>query len=69
MKEVSVYRNADNFQGLVLTFQDSSESLDSPLFEVFVKPIPHNKRFSYEGDIARRLLALEVRFFVPECCM
>lgn len=56
-----MYRHSDQFRGLVLTFQDSSESLTSPLFEVLLKPIPHGKRFSYEGDIARRLLSLEVR--------
>lgn len=62
VREVSVHTTADKFRGLVLTFKDSlSESLMPPLFEVFLTPIGHHTRFTYDGEVARRLISLQVR--------
>ena len=64
VKEVSAFRHLDQFQGLVLTYADSlSKSVSPPLFEVLLKPMSHHKRFVSEGDIAKRLLSLEVSSF------
>ena len=56
--EVSVYRKDDQFKGLIVTLQDESQA--PRLFEAFFTPVPFLKKFTFESELAKRILSLEV---------
>ena len=62
VKEVTVLQQADQFNGLVITLRDElSGSLTPPEFELFYSITSYVKRYSFDGDLAKRIYALEVR--------
>ena len=61
VKEVTVLRTSDDFQGLVVTLKDAmSDSLNPPEFETFFAPVSYLKRHTMNSETARRIWALEV---------
>ncbi len=60
MKDVSVMRKSDKFQGLILTIAGSAhpDSLTVPMFEVLFSPILHSRKLTSEEQT---VWALEVR--------
>ena len=61
VREVNVYHKSDQFQGLVVTIASGlSDSVDSPVFEVFLTPISHARSFETQKISTKRVLSLEV---------
>ena len=61
VKDVNAFRQSDSFSGLLVTLKDArTDTVNPPEFEVFFSPIPGFKRFVSEGDMARRIVGLEV---------
>ena len=63
MKEVSVLRISDKFEGLVVTVKDgTSASLSPPEFEVFFAPVDYLQKYTANDELAKRVYDLEVNF-------
>lgn len=61
VEEVNVFRQSDYFSGLLLTLKDAhSSSLNPPKFEVFFSPVSGLKKYEVEGNLAKRIIGLEV---------
>ena len=61
VKDVNVFRQRDSFSGLLLTLTDAlSSSLNPPKFEVFLSPVSGFRKYEVEGELAKRIVGMEV---------
>ena len=62
--EVTAYFERDAFRGYVVTLREEGGGVEGPLYEVFMERRSNLKVGLREGDVAQRLLSIDVSHIV-----